>query len=191
MNVTDIRTPVPTIYGDFLKRFGDLWKEQIATLRKQFKIEETFFPGESPTDIPIVYVPAENIVEVMRFLKTTKGFEYSFFTDMTATDETPRKPRFDLIYQLMSPEQPFSRIRIKVKVQENQKVDTLCDVWPSANWAEREVYDMFGVEFKGHPDLRRILMDHRWKGHPLRKDYPLRGYQVFPTPEDIDINLLK
>ena len=68
---------------------------------------------------------------------------------------------------------------------------TLIPLWQGANWAEREIFDMFGVRFQDHPDLRRILMDLRWEGHPLRKDYPVRGHQIFPTPEPIDTKLLE
>lgn len=90
----------------------------------------------------------------------------------------------------MNPESKC-RVRVKVKIAENEKFNTLIPLWEGANWAEREIYDMFGIHFEGHPDLRRILMDMRWEGHPLRKDYPLRGYQVFLTPEPLDPELLK
>ena len=84
-----------------------------------------------------------------------------------------------------------ARIRVKIKIAEDESVPTLIPLWEGANWAEREIFDMFGIHFEGHPDLRRILMDQRWEGHPLRKDYPLRGYQVFLTPEPLDPELLK
>jgi NADH-quinone oxidoreductase subunit C len=82
------------------------------------------------------------------------------------------------------------RIRVKTRVPEGQDVATASGLWKGADWAEREVYDMFGIKFRGHPDLRRILMDERWVGHPLRKDYPLKGYQLFPEPENIHRELL-
>ncbi|NDG84955.1 MAG: NADH-quinone oxidoreductase subunit C, partial [Proteobacteria bacterium] len=114
---------------------------------------------------------------------------YSFLTDYTASDEGG-DPRFQLVFHLMSL-QTKARVRIKVRVRENETVDTLIPLWEGANWAEREIFDMFGILFAGHPDLRRILMDVRWEGHPLRKDYPLRGYQVFLTPEPLDPELFK
>jgi len=187
----NINTPVPTIYGDHLERFGELWKNQIASLKQQFgeAIEEVQFPREAPTDIPVVFVHASKVVEVLSWMKTNPEFDYGFLADLTATDEE-EAPRFHVVYQLMS-RKTTARIRIKARVDEGASVPTAIGVWPAANWAEREVWDMFGIRFEGHPDLRRILMDVRWEGHPLRKDYPLRGYQFFPTPEPIDPSLLE
>lgn len=181
----DIRTPVPTIYGDWNAKYGEAWKKQVAELTQKFgaSIEETRMPGDYPTDVPILYVKKEAIVSVLQFMKTAPGFEYGFLSDLTATDEEV-EPRFEVVYNLLS-RQSYCRIRLKVRVSEGQEVPTATAVWPAANWAEREVWDMFGVRFAGHPNLRRILMDERWVGHPLRKDYPLRGYQIFPTPQEI------
>jgi NADH-quinone oxidoreductase subunit C len=121
-------------------------------------------------------------------LKTDAAFAYDFLADLTASDEEV-DPRFEVIYNLRSTKTK-ARIRVKARVAEGEKIDTAVHVWAGANWQEREVFDMFGVQFAGHPDLRRILMDLRWEGHPLRKDYPLRGYQVFTEAEDIDPKLL-
>ena len=186
----DVRQPLSTNGGDWLVKFGEIWKNQITQLREKFsgKIEETHVPGEYPTDVPIIFVKKENIVEVLQFLKTAPGFEYGFLADITATDEEI-EPRFHVVYNLFSHERK-NRIRVKVRVSEGHEVPTAVSVWKGADWAEREVFDMFGVRFLGHPDLRRILMDVRWQGHPLRKDYPLRGYQVFTDPEPIDPDLL-
>jgi len=187
----DIRKPVPTNHGDWLTKFGETWREQIAKLRDRFgaSIEEVRMPSEYPTDVPIVYVKASDCVRVLSFLKTEPGFEYAFLADLTATDEGPAEPRFEVVYNLLSHAR-LNRIRVKARVNEGQSVPTLAGVWKGANWAEREVWDMYGIRFDGHPDLRRILMDERWEGYPLRKDYPLRGYQVFPMPEEIDPKLL-
>ena len=186
----DIRTPVSTIYGDHVSKFGEIWKNQVEQLKQKFsdKIEEVRMPVDYPTDIPIVYVKKEAIVEVVSFVKTAPGFEYGFLSDITATDEEV-DPRFEIVYNLFSHSKK-NRIRFKVRTTEDQPVPTLVGVWDAANWAEREVYDMFGVKFSGHPDLRRILMDSRWQGHPLRKDYPLKGYQLFTEPQEIDTKLL-
>ncbi|MGE0617118.1 MAG: NADH-quinone oxidoreductase subunit C [Bacteriovoracia bacterium] len=188
----DVRTPVPTIYGDWPTRFGETWKTQVTQLKAKFgaKILGVQMPGESRTDVPIITVDKQSIVEIMTFLKNEPGFEYGFLADLTATDESPREPRFDVVYNLAAPGK-FWRLRVKAPVAENDTVPTLISLWQGANWAEREVWDMFGIKFAGHPDLRRILMDMRWEGHPLRKDYPLRGYQIFPTAEPLDPELLK
>jgi NADH-quinone oxidoreductase subunit C len=189
----DVRTPVPTIYGDFLAQFGDAWRKQVEILRAKFgaSIEDVRMPGETATDLPIVYVTASALLEVFELLKTHPDFDYSFLTDLTATDEGQDRgePRFDVVYHLFSPTKK-ARIRIKVKVREDEAVPSLTTLWPAANWPEREVWDMFGIRFQGHPDLRRILMDSRWVGHPLRKDYPLRGYQIFPSTEPVEEKLL-
>jgi len=186
----DIRNPIPNNGGDWLQKWGDLWKSQAAALQAKFgaAIEEIRMPVEYPTDVPIVYVKKESIVPLLKFLKTDSTFEYDFLADITATDEEA-DPRFEVVYNLRSAKTK-ARIRVKARVAEGEKIDTAVHVWAGANWAEREVFDMFGIQFAGHPDLRRILMDLRWEGHPLRKDYPLRGYQVFTEPEPIDPSLL-
>ena len=187
---TDILTPVPTIYGDWLTRFGETWTSQLVRLREAFPaaIEETRMPGAYPTDVPIVYVRRDKIIEVLKFLKEAPDFEYAFLSDLTATDEEG-DPRFEVAYNLFSTEKK-TRIRVKTRVPEGGDVATATVLWKGADWAEREVYDMFGIKFRGHPDLRRILMDERWVGHPLRKDYPLKGYQLFPEAEPIHKELL-
>lgn len=190
MDSTDIRTPIPTNGGDWLSRFGQAWKAQVETLRQKFgeAIEEVRMPSDYPTDVPIVYVRRDSVLEVLRFAKAAEGFGYDFLSDITATDEEI-DPRFEMVYNLFSTRGKW-RLRLKLRVPEGEEVLSAVSVWPGADWAEREVYDMFGIRFKGHPDLRRILMDVRWEGYPLRKDYPLRGYQVFSEPEEIDPKLL-
>jgi NADH-quinone oxidoreductase subunit C len=126
---------------------------------------------------------------LLRFMKSEPGFEYGFLSDITATDEEI-EPRFEIVYNLASMTKQH-RIRLKVRVRENEECPSACEIWPGANWAEREVFDMFGVRFSGHPDLRRILLDNRWQGHPLRKDYPIKGYQVFTSPEQVEEHLLE
>ncbi|MBL7715878.1 MAG: NADH-quinone oxidoreductase subunit C [Bdellovibrionales bacterium] len=187
----DIRTPVPTIYGGMREQFADLWKKQVAELKAKFggTIEAVKMPGVDLVEVPVIYVKKDQVIEVLKFMKDQEGFRYEFLADLTAVDEES-DPRFEVVYNLYAVFTSHSRIRVKCKVREGEEVPTLVNVWPGANWAEREVWDMFGIRFTGHPDLRRILMDERWVGHPLRKDYPLRGYQLFPTPEPIDPKLL-
>lgn len=191
MDSGDIRNPVPTIYGGMREQFADLWKKQVAELKSKFggSIEAVKMPGEDLVEVPVIYVKKDQVIEVLKFMKDQEGFRYEFLADLTAVDEES-DPRFEVVYNLYAMLSSHSRIRVKCRVKEGEEVPTLVNVWPGANWAEREVWDMFGIRFTGHPDLRRILMDERWEGHPLRKDYPLRGYQLFPTPEAIDPKLL-
>lgn len=188
----DIRSPVPTIYGEWPELFGEAWKNQVEVLRHRFggDIEKVLMPGAFPTDVPIVYVSKKALIDLVRFIKEEAGFEYGFLADITATDEYPAENRFEIIYNLFS-HTKFWRIRIKVATRENEEVPSLVSIWPGADWAEREVYDMFGVRFTDHPNMSRILMDNRWEGHPLRKDYPIKKYQVFPTPQEVNMDLLK
>ncbi len=187
----DIRTPIPTNYGDWITKWGETWKSQVATLQQKFgdRIEEVRMPPDYPTDVPIVYVKKEAIIDVLSFMKTDPSFDYNFLSDITATDEEA-EPRFEVVYNLFSNAKLW-RIRLKVRVRDGEEVPTATGLWKAANWVEREVYDMFGVKFSGHPDLRRILMDYRWVGHPLRKDYPLRGYQIFPDAAPVFKDLLE
>lgn len=187
----DIRKQVFTNGGDWVSKFSEYWKNQVNQLQAKFqgKILEVQMPMEFPVDVPVVYVCVDSIVSIMRFLKSEPGFEYDFLADITAVDEQAEL-RFEVVYQLFSTVRRW-RFRVKVRVKEDQNVPSVVTVWKGADWAEREVWDMFGIKFSGHPDLRRILMDNRWQGHPLRKDYPLRGYQIFTEPERVDPKLLE
>lgn len=121
-----------------------------------------------------VIVPAERLLEVMRSLREAPEAAFDFCSDVTASDWPPRPKRFDVIYCLYSTRHRH-RVRVKVRAGENDPVPSVTTIWPSANWLEREVYDLFGVNFTGHPDRRRILMPEDWQGFPQRKDYPLEG----------------
>jgi NADH-quinone oxidoreductase subunit C len=119
-------------------------------------------------------VPRE---EIRAAAETLRQAGYNFFEDMTAVDWHPATPRFQLSYHLLS--HAFKeRIRLRAMVDEaDAAIDSITTVWPAANFYEREVFDLFGIRFDGHPDLRRIMMPDDWKGHPLRKDYPVEGYR--------------
>jgi NADH-quinone oxidoreductase subunit C len=120
-------------------------------------------------------VAPERIVEVCRFLKQERQFVR--LSDVTAVDWYPQEPRFEVVYHLHSLERN-ERLRLKCRLPDRDpEVDSVTVVWRSANWYEREVYDLFGIRFRNHPDLRRILMPEDWEGHPLRKDYPVHGYK--------------
>lgn len=121
-----------------------------------------------------VTVKREDIIAILSFLK--QSLQFNLLTDVTAVDYLGKKPeRFMMVYQLYSIPQK-DRLRIKAAVPEGDcRIQSATQVWQTANWLEREVYDLFGITFDNHPDLRRILMTPDWEGHPLRKDYPLQG----------------
>jgi NADH-quinone oxidoreductase subunit C len=122
---------------------------------------------------PTILVPVEHIVATCEALRGP-GLEYIAFSDVTAVDFHPnREPRFDVVYHLVSPHRR-ARIRLKVRVAFEQEVPTLTGVFPGAGWPERELYDLFGIVFTGHADLRRLMMPEDWEGFPLRKDYPVQ-----------------
>lgn len=122
-----------------------------------------------------IIVPRERIIDVLTWLRDAPEARFDFCSDVTAVDWPARESaRFDVVYALYSILHRH-RVRVKVRVADGQDVPTAVGVWPAANWLEREIFDMFGVTFAGHPDLRRILMPDEWQGHPQRKDYPLEG----------------
>ena len=122
-----------------------------------------------------VDVTLGNIAGLVDFLKGDGTCRFSTLVDITAVDYPGRAKRYDVVYHLLSMYQNH-RIRLRVAVRDKDMVPSLCEVHPSANWFEREVFDMFGILFSGHPDLRRILTDYGFRGHPLRKDFPTTGY---------------
>jgi NADH-quinone oxidoreductase subunit C len=122
-----------------------------------------------------LHVEAAKIVDVMRFLRDDPRCRFVNFTDATAVDYPGREQRFDVVYHLMSPTLN-TRIRVKALASETTQVPSIIDVFPGADWFEREAYDLYGVIFVGHPDMRRLLTDYGFDGHPLRKDFPLTGF---------------
>jgi NADH-quinone oxidoreductase subunit C len=122
-----------------------------------------------------VVVERDQIVEILTFLRDDDELQYNFLSDLTAVDFLGRVPRFEVVYHLLSMPNR-RRVRLKVLAGDETPVPSVVGVYPTANFLEREVYDMFGLDFVGHPDLRRIIMPDEWEGHPLRKDYPL-GYE--------------
>jgi NADH-quinone oxidoreductase subunit C len=118
---------------------------------------------------------AADIVRVLTFLRDDPRCQFVCIIDITAVDWPSRENRFDLVYHLLSPRKNM-RIRVKVETDETTPVPSVIDVFPGANWFERELYDMYGVLISGHPDMRRILTDYGFDGHPLRKDFPLTGF---------------
>ena len=123
-------------------------------------------------DQPTIRVPATNLVDVCRALRDHHELGFLLLADVTAVDWWPREPRYDVVYHLSS---PTRRLRLNVPVDGNPpRLPTVQSVWPAAGWLERETWDMFGIVFEGHGDLRRLLMPEEWEGYPLRKDFPVQ-----------------
>lgn len=122
-----------------------------------------------------VEIATPRVVAFMEFLAGDQSCLFTTLVDITAVDWPERDRRFDMVWHLLSM-QRNQRVRIKAAIDEDQMVPSVVTVWPSANWYEREVFDMFGILFSGHPDLRRLLTDYGFRGHPLRKDFPTTGY---------------
>ena len=128
-------------------------------------------------------IDSKDLIDVAIFLKTNKDSKFRQLIDITAVDYPEKEKRFKLVYLFLSHE--FNqRILIDYQINENEVVKSLTSVFPSANWMEREVFDMYGINFKDHPDLRRILTDYGFEGHPLRKDFPLTGHKEVRYSED-------
>ena len=137
--------------------------------------------------MPAIYVAREHAAAVCQALRDDPALQFALAVDMTAVDYLPREPRYEVVVHLVSLGFPPygdtpKRLRLKVRVPggDDARMPTLSGVWKAMNWAEREVYDFFGIHFDGHPDLRRILMPDDWEGHPARKDYPV---QIKMTPK--------
>ena len=125
----------------------------------------------------------KDLLDVILFLKTNSNTKFNQLIDITAVDYPERNIRFKIVYLFLSLEKN-QRLILDLFVKENEFVSSLTSVFPSANWMEREVFDMYGIEFKNHPDLRRILTDYNFKGYPLRKDFPLTGHNEVRYSED-------
>lgn len=123
----------------------------------------------------IFTVPCDNLRDFIKFLKTDPQCEFQQLVDICGADYPDREDRFDVVYNLLSLKLN-QRVRIKIMTPENMPVDTVTDIYSTAGWFEREVWDLFGIHFTGHPDMRRILTDYGFEGHPLRKDFPLTGF---------------
>lgn len=144
-------------------------------LKEQFP-EEVIEIKEFRGQVSVIVRPSR-IKEILRWLKDQQGFNH--LQDLCGVDYSPEKPRFEIVYNLYS---IWRRLHIRVRAKVNEEtpeIDSVTDLWEGANWHERECFDMFGIRFIGHPDLRRILMPEDWNGYPLRKDYPLKGKELW------------
>ena len=123
----------------------------------------------------LVEINANDLIDTVQFLKSNETCKFRQLIDIAAVDYPENEKRFQLVYLFLSHENN-TRIKLLIKFQLDQNIDSITKIFPSANWMEREVFDMYGIKFKNHPDLRRILTDYGFKGHPLRKDFPLTGF---------------
>ena len=130
-----------------------------------------------------IYIDVEDVISTILFLKTNEKCKFKQLIDITAVDYPQREKRFKIVYLLLSHENNL-RIVININIDEKIIVPSITKIFPSANWMEREVFDMYGISFKDHPDLRRILTDYGFKGYPLRKDFPLTGHTEVRYSED-------
>tara|TARA_Y100000590_G_scaffold103646_1_gene117793 strand:+ start:247 stop:843 length:597 start_codon:yes stop_codon:yes gene_type:complete len=157
----------------------------LSDLEKIINSELTTKIKSSKINHKIIYlnIESDDLIEVILFLKNNNKTKFKQLIDITAVDYPENERRFKLVYLLLSHEFN-SRILIDFSINENEIVSSLTSVFPSSNWMEREVFDMYGVKFKDHPDLRRILTDYGFEGHPLRKDFPLTGHNEVRYSED-------
>ena len=123
----------------------------------------------------LIEIGEKDLIEVVQFLKSNEKLKFKQLIDLAGVDYPEEEKRFNLIYLLLSHENNY-RIKILLKFETSQTINSITKIFPSANWMEREVFDMYGIKFKNHPDLRRILTDYGFKGHPLRKDFPITGF---------------
>ena len=150
-------------------------------------------PGAEIDTVPTVdlqttfYVNRDRLQEVAVVLREHPELRFALLAELTAVDYYPREPRFEVIYLLVSIERSL-RVRMKVRLDGGDaRLVSLIGVWPAANWLEREVWDLFGIAFDGHPDPRRLLMPEDWEGHPLRKDYPVQIRMAPQTAQPIQV----
>ncbi len=157
----------------------------LEDLEKKINSELTTRIKESKIKHNQLYVTinSEDLLDVILLLKTNKNIKFRQLIDITAVDYPENQKRFKIVYLLLSHE--FNqRIILSYFINENEKISSLTKIFPSANWMEREVFDMYGIKFNDHPDLRRILTDYGFEGHPLRKDFPLTGHNEVRYSED-------
>ena len=145
--------------------------EKIINSELASKVQQSVIINEELT----VEINVNDLVEVVQFLKSNDKCKFRQLIDIAGVDYPEKDKRFQLVYLFLSHEHNI-RVKILIKFQTNELINSLTKIFPSANWMEREVFDMYGIKFKNHPDLRRILTDYGFKGHPLRKDFPLTGF---------------
>ena len=159
--------------------------KNLQDLEKKINSELTTKINKTEIKYNQIYIETDknDLIEICLFLKTNNDTKFRQLIDITVVDYPERNQRFDVVYLFLSHE--FNqRLVLKYSISENEVIPSLTTIFPSANWMEREVFDMYGVSFKDHPDLRRILTDYGFEGHPLRKDFPLTGHSEVRYSED-------
>jgi NADH-quinone oxidoreductase subunit C len=158
-------------------------------LLQQYLPGGSFEPAASADGMPTIYVPRERLVETMRALRETPDLRLTFLADIVGVDYIPREPRFEVLYLLANVTDAPKRLRVKVRVPgADPSVPTIAGLFKMADWAERELWDMFGIRVEGHPDLRRLLMPEDWEGFPQRRDYPVQIKQPVKTYEPLQVS---
>ena len=159
--------------------------DTLVTLEKKINSELTTKIKSSKIKHNNIYltIESEDLLDVTNFLKSNNNTKFRQLIDITAVDYPESLERFKMVYLLLSHELN-KRVVLEFYINENQVISSITSIYPSANWMEREVFDMYGINFKNHPDLRRILTDYNFKGHPLRKDFPLTGHEEVRYNED-------
>ena len=145
--------------------------EKLINSELSSKIQNSYISNDELT----IEIKEKDILDVVQFLKINESCKFKQLIDIAGVDYPEKEKRFELIYLFLSHENNI-RIKLLIKFQIDQAINSITKIFPSANWMEREVFDMYGIKFKNHPDLRRILTDYGFKGHPLRKDFPLTGF---------------
>ncbi len=148
----------------------DILENILSTIEENCKINDAFIKFEQ---IQISINPDE-LISILEFLKDNDVCQFRQLTDIAGVDFPERQNRFDIVYHFLSFKNN-ARIRIKIEISENEAIQSITQIFPAANWFEREAFDMYGIQFTDHPDLRRILTDYGFEGYPLRKDFPLTG----------------
>ena len=165
--------------GIDLQKLEKLVNSELSSKILRSKIENNELLFETNSD---------DLIEVIQFLKSNDKCKFKQLIDIAGVDYPDNERRFQLIYLFLSHEHNL-RIKLLIHFDENQQINSITKIFPSANWMEREVFDMYGIKFKNHPDLRRILTDYGFKGHPLRKDFPLTGFNEVRYSEKEKSNL--
>lgn len=161
-------------------------KETIDRFLKDKFPQYVYKEEEVLSNLPVFFLKAEGLLQVFAALKTSPGIELNYLNDLTAVDWLGKKnPRFEVCYLLRSGNKPSTRVQFKVPVEEGEEVPSIVSLFKGANWPEREVFDLFGIPFRGHPQMERLIMPDNFQGHPLRKDFPLEGFGQDYLIEDL------